>query len=140
MIDLVPLCTARLAIGERLDAGAGEHGHGLIAEIESATFVGERLSGRQAGNSSADWAAITPGGILIVDVRLAIRTDDDALLMMTYAGRLRRTDGEPWVAFVSANFQTGDARYTWLSEVQIVGKGEFTPDRRQLDYEFYEMR
>lgn len=81
---------------------------------------------------------------MIADVRLAIRTDDDALLlmmmMMRYSGRLRRRDGEPGVALVSANFQTGDSRYTWLAEAQIVGRGQFTPERRHVDYEFHEFR
>jgi len=138
MIELVPLCHAQLGLGDRFDVGAGENGLGLIAEIKSATFTGERLTGGHVGSSNADWATITPGGLLIADVRLAIRTDDGAMLMMRYSGRRRR--GEPAIALVAADFQTGDERYQWLTEIQAVGRGELTTDRRQLNYEFYELR
>jgi len=40
MIELIPLRRAYLRVGERLDAGGGPNGHGVIAEIESAQFTG----------------------------------------------------------------------------------------------------
>jgi hypothetical protein len=114
-----------------LNSGTGDND--LIAEIESASVTGARLNGRAVGNSSAGWATMTPGGLLIADVRLAISTDDGALLMMRYTGRLRRSAGEPAIALVAASFQTGDERYAWLAEAQVVGRDKLTPGRRTLD-------
>jgi hypothetical protein len=48
--------------------------------------------------------------------------------------------GQPAVALVAGRFRTGDERYQWLTRVQVVGRGEMSPDGRRLDYEFYELR
>jgi hypothetical protein len=139
MITLVPLCSAELVVRAPLDAGGGVSGRRMIAEIEWAKLTGERLSGRNEGSASADWATLTSTGLVMPDVRLAIRTDDDALLLMRYTGRLKLSPDVPSIAWVSATFDSGDERYTWLTEAQIVGRGEMGPDFTRLDYEFYEL-
>lgn len=139
MIELVPLCTARLGVRDPLDAGAGPHGRGVIVEIDSAHFSG-RLEGAIEGRSSADWLNVTPGGLTLPDIRLAIRTSDSALVLMRYAGQLHRSRGSVATAVVAASFQTGDARYRWLTELLAVGKGRVAADKRTIDYEFYELR
>jgi hypothetical protein len=137
-IDLIPLCTARIAIRRRLDAGAGANGHNMIGEIDSAVFSG-RIDGTHAGDTSADWVTILPSGLRLAEVRLAIRTRDEALLMMRYSGPFRREPGEASPVFVAASFQTGDPRYQWLAEVQVVGKGRPHADGTAIDYAFYEL-
>jgi hypothetical protein len=37
-------------------------------------------------------------------------------------------------------FETGDPRYSWINEVQAVGKGVLSADKTRLDYEIYEVR
>ena len=37
-------------------------------------------------------------------------------------------------------FETGDPRYSWLNEVQAVGKGILSADLTTLDYEICEVR
>ena len=37
-------------------------------------------------------------------------------------------------------FETGDPRYSWINEVQAVGKGVLSADKTRLDYEICELR
>jgi Protein of unknown function (DUF3237) len=57
----------------------------MVAEITSATVSG-RLSGSMAGGGSADWFTMTVGGLILPDVRLAIQTDNRAVVLMHYSG------------------------------------------------------
>jgi hypothetical protein len=68
-----------------------------------------------------------------------LQTDDGALVLIRYFGRIRLVPGQQSFAFVAPVFETGDARYEWLNEVQAVGKGIMAADRTHLDYEFYEV-
>lgn len=139
MITLEPLCTMALRLKSRLDAGLAPAGRRVVAEIATAELSG-RLSGRLAGTSSADWFTVTAGGLGLPDVRLAIETDDGALVLMRYAGRIRIIPGQPSTALVAPVFETGDSRYSWLNDVQAVGKGIRKADGSGLDYEIYELR
>jgi Protein of unknown function (DUF3237) len=139
MIALVPLCTMTLTLREPVDAGNAPTGHRVIAEVASATLSG-RLRGSLTGGSSADWLTRTPGGLGLPDVRIAIRTSDDAVLLLRYSGRVRLVPGKASIALIAPVFETGDPRYSWINEVQAVGKGVLSADRTRLDYEIYELR
>jgi hypothetical protein len=41
---------------------------------------------------------------------------------------------------VAPVFETGDPRYSWINEVQAVGKGVLSADKTRLDYELCEVR
>lgn len=111
----------------------------MVAEITSATVSG-RLSGSVAGGGSADWFTMTAGGLILPDVRLAIQTDDRAVVLIRYSGRLRFVPSQESVAFIAPVFETGDPRYQWLNDIQAVGKGALSADLSQIDYEIYELR
>jgi len=64
-----------LTLGKALDAGTAPTGRRMIAEIVGATVSG-RLAGTLAGGGSADWFTMAAGGLMLPDVRLAIKTDD----------------------------------------------------------------
>lgn len=79
----------------------------------------------------------------MIDARLTLRTDDDALIYMTYGGRLNLSNPTAGMfAYVAPVFETGDPRYAWLNAVQAVGKGELllSADGGRLDYQFCEIR
>ena len=114
-------------------------GHRMIAEIATASVSG-RLTGSLTGASSANWLTRTPGGLGLPDVRIAIRTSDDAVVLMHYAGRVRLVPGKTSVALIAPVFETGDPRYSWINEIQAVGKGVLSADRTTLDYEIYELQ
>jgi hypothetical protein len=139
MITLVPLCTMALMLGKAADAGNTPAGQRMAAQITSATVSG-RLDGGVAGAVSSDWFTVTPGGLILPDVRLAIQTDDGAVVLIRYAGRLQFVPGQESVAFIAPVFETGDSRYQWLNPVQAVGKGIMSADLSRIDYEVYELQ
>ena len=81
MIEFVPFCTAIVDIGPNLAIGTGPAGDRSIGEIRAVTVEGERLRGTLAGSAAADWITRT-GAIGVIDVRMAIRTDDGALIFV----------------------------------------------------------
>jgi Protein of unknown function (DUF3237) len=139
VIELVPLCEMKLKLAPPIDIGQTPNGHRMIAEAIGAQVTG-RIAGSLAGTSSADWITSTAAGHFILDVRLAIRTDDDAVIMVTYGGRMRYVEGTGLVCYVAPLFETGDPRYGWLNEIQAVGKGLLSDDLTTLSYEDYEVR
>lgn len=84
----------------------------------------------------ADWLRVMPSGALRLDVRAVLKTDDGALIYMTYNGIIqhspesaeRMSQGEVLTAsdipyFVTApTFQTSSPTYAWLNSVQAVSK------------------
>jgi hypothetical protein len=139
MITLVPLCSMTLMLGKAVDAGNTPAGHRMTAEITSATVSG-RMDGGLARGASADWFTLTPGGLILPDVRLAIQTGDGAVVLIRYTGRLLFAPGQESVAFIAPVFETGDARYQWLNRVQAVGKGIMPADLSRIHYEVYELQ
>ena len=139
MITLVPLFSMTLRLVKPLDVGDAPIGRRIVAEIAGAEISG-RLSGALAGSSSADWFTRTADGLGLPDVRIAICTDDNALILMRYFGRLRFVPNAESIALVAPTFETGDPRYTWINDIQAAGKGIFSADRTTLSYELYEMQ
>jgi Protein of unknown function (DUF3237) len=142
MIELVPLCTVELQLAPNLGVGVGPAGDRSVGEIRRANIVGERLRASLAGPAAADWLVRT-GAIGVVDARMTLRTDDGALILVRYGGRLDLSNpGQGMFAYVAPVFETGDARYAWLNRVQAVGKGQLFVDANggRLTYEFYEIR
>ena len=84
---------------------------------------------------SGDWLRTMPDGVRKLDVRLSIRTDDGALVFMSFVGRtvsnadaLRRLDagetlGPDQLHFMIApTFETASDKYAWLNGLVTVGK------------------
>jgi hypothetical protein len=111
----------------------------MAVEIVSATVSG-RLAGSLTGGGSADWFTMTADGLMFPDVRLAIRTGEDAIVFVRYSGRLRFIPGQESVALIAAVFETGDPRYQWLNDIQAAGKGIMSADLSRVDYEIYELQ
>jgi hypothetical protein len=84
---------------------------------------------------AADWIRSMPGGNLRQDVRLTIKTDDGALIYVTYNGIINRSKTVAQRAagggrltpadeyFLTApTMETSSKAYLWLNRVQCVGK------------------
>lgn len=137
-IELIPLCTADIVLGEQIFVGAGGAGMRVIAEVDSVTLTGDRMSATLKGHAAADWVTVN-GTIGVVDVRLTLETHDGAIIYVAYGGRIDLTNGlgtSP--IYVAPTFETGDERYAWLNVVQAVGKGDLQGSN--LTYEMYEVR
>lgn len=110
-----------------------------IAAVTGGMFTGERLNGTVLPGS--DWVIHRPDGVMLIDVRLALKTDDGALIYLNYQGRFLAASGamsrfskgamlerhEYSLAMV-AKFESGDERYAWLNNVIAVGTGKQTAD------------
>ncbi len=108
-----------------------------IAPVTGGTFSSERLNGTVL--PGADWVINRPDGVMVIDVRLVLSTYDDALIYLTYQGRFL-AEAEPMGRFVkgalldrgeyslalTAKFECGDERYSWLNNVIAVGTGAQT--------------
>lgn len=142
MIELVPLCSVTLDLAPTLAVGTGPAGDRSVGAIRSATISGERLKGGLAGPAAADWLVRT-GAIGVIDARMTVRTEDGALIHVSYGGRLDLSNPAGGIfAYVAPVFETGDVRYGWLNRIQAVGKGRLTitADGATLAYEFFEAR
>ena len=143
MLDLVPLCTAVVEVAPTLSVGDTPAGARSISDLTAVTISGERVNATLAGGAAADWM-VRAGDLGLVDVRMTVRTDDDALIYVQYGGRLDLSNpGAGITVVVAPVFETGDPRYAWLNRIQAIGKGKLTigADRSaRIDYEFYEVR
>jgi hypothetical protein len=106
-----------------------------IGVVPSGRFEGERLKGEILDGGS-DWQTVRSDQILTLDVRLVLKTDDDALICMTYKGlrhgqndaNARIDRGEvvdPASVYfrTSPMFETSSPKYAWLNGVIAIGIG-----------------
>jgi hypothetical protein len=84
---------------------------------------------------AADWLERLPNACSRIDVRLTLKTDDGALIYVSYNGviqhsetsRARLMKGEivtstDSYAIIAPTFRTSHAKYTWLNTIQAIGK------------------
>ena len=141
MIELLhtPLMTLTLTVDFAGMAVIGKTPAGLrrIAPVSGGRFEGERLNGTVL--PGADWVINRPDGVMVIDVRLTLRTDDGALIYLSYQGRFLAEadamarfakgallDPADYSLAVVARYECGDERYAWLNNVIAVGTGEQT--------------
>jgi hypothetical protein len=129
--------TAHLAAP--LSVGAGPQGPRVIHGVTGGTFEGPKLRGTLEP-VGGDWVTSRPDGSVKLDVRVTLRTEDGALILMTYNGIAVRREGQLAIR-TAPLFETGDERYTWLNDVQAVGVGTGVPGTPPaVRYEVYAIR
>src|SRR5258705_10839298 len=79
------LMRLRVGVPPPQRVGAVAHGARVIAPITSGTFEGPRLRGRVLPGGG-DWTLLRPDGVLELDLRITLETDDHALIYMTFYG------------------------------------------------------
>jgi hypothetical protein len=138
-IELIPLCTARITLTKPVELPGTPVGLRFVIEMPEIVYEGERLSGRLAGPAAVDWLLLSDAGVGAIDVRFVLRTDDDALIHVSYRGRSDHSQGHGVLPLYSAPvFETGDPRYAWLNTVQAIGKGLVRDN--VIHYEIFEVR
>jgi hypothetical protein len=121
-----------------LDIGAGPWGQRILFGSAGGSFDGARLRGEVLAGGG-DWTLWRPDGAMVLDVRLTLRTHDDALIHMTYGGRwvvpppLRAEMADPVARYqvdpagyyfrTNPMFETGATNYAWLNDIVCVGSG-----------------
>ncbi|MGC4952062.1 DUF3237 domain-containing protein [Actinomadura citrea] len=136
-----------------LDFGRGPVGRRVLFGSAGGTFEGPALRG-EVLPGGGDWALFRPDGTMLLDVRLTLRTDDGALLHMTYGGRYttppglraemadpaarHRVDPSRYYFRTNPLFETGAEQYTWLNDVVCVGSGYLVQDG--IAYKVFQVR
>jgi hypothetical protein len=137
VLEVIPLARAEFTVGNMVAVGATPRGARTIVEVTAARFEGERLNARLAGRAAADWSLARPDGVVEVDVRMTLETEDGALVYLEYEGNLDPERGaQPVLSMM--RFETSDERYLWLNRIRAVGKGEFAAGA--VRYEIFELR
>jgi uncharacterized protein DUF3237 len=108
-------------LGSRAPINDGPQGTRVIVDVIGGRFEGPRLQGT-AEPPAGDWLTLRGDGSYKLDVRATLRTDDGALILMTYSGiGIPTEDGSSIRA--APLFETGDPRYAWLNRIQAVSIG-----------------
>src|SRR5438045_7903667 len=105
-----PLMTLRLSTAPTQNIGAGPHGTRVTFPITGGSFEGARLRGKVLPGGD-DWTVKRPDGVIELDLRITMETDDGALIHMTFEGI--RDDGAPGAPYFRTvpRFETADAAY-----------------------------
>ena len=140
--------SVRAEVAEPLFVGAGPLGMRMVGPVTGGTFEGERLRGTVLG-SGADWLLVRPDGWGNIDVRMQLRTDDGAVIYVSYTGLLHITDavGRALGSDESTDYadqywrttprlETGDPRYAWVNNTLFVAEGRVGVGRA-VEYRVY---
>ncbi|MBE0612530.1 MAG: DUF3237 domain-containing protein [Burkholderiales bacterium] len=137
---LLPLYTSRIDIAAPLDLGNAAYGQRRVINILGGAFEGPRLSGRVLPGG-ADWQIVRGDGIVEVEARYTLETDDGALIYISNWGLRRgppaviarlaageKVDASEYYFRTSPVFETGAPRYAWLNGIIAVAAGERRAD------------
>jgi len=135
-----PLFVMRLDVRKLQVVGATQGGVRRIGVVPGGSFEGERLSGEVLDGGS-DWQTVRSDGTTTLNVRLVLKTKDDALIGMTYQGlrhgpadvaaRIEKGEAvDPAAYYFRTNplFETAAAKYDWLNRVVAIGIGHRRAD------------
>src|SRR5438132_7592326 len=115
--------------------GSVPHGTRVIAPITSGSFEGPRLSGKVLPGGG-DWTLLRSDGVLELDLRITLETDDGALIYMTSFG-LRHGPPEAMAALArgepvdpstyyfrtAPRFETSAPQYAFLNRLIAIASG-----------------
>jgi Protein of unknown function (DUF3237) len=116
-----PLMTVNIAAAPPQKLGTVPHGVRSIVPVTGGDFEGPRLRGKVLPGGG-DWLLLRPDGVLELDLRITLETDDHALIYMTFQG-LRH--GEYFRTL--PRFETSTEAYAFLNRIVCVGVGEARP-------------
>jgi hypothetical protein len=130
----------RLNVRPLLIVGATSGGFRRVGVVPGGSFEGERLSGEVLDGGS-DWQTVRSDGSTTLNVRLVLKTNDDALIEMTYQGirhgppniieRIEKgevVDPASYYFRINPLFETNAAKYRWLNRIIAVGIGHRRAD------------
>lgn len=109
----------------------GAMGNRSIFEVKWGRVEGPHLSA-DVVHPSSDWATDHPDGRRMLDVRIALKTDDGHHVLMLYGGMILGQRIE-----IAPRFEAdGEGPYAWLNLVQGIGFGRRNEDM-SLTYRVY---
>jgi hypothetical protein len=135
------LMTMYVTVGPPLNIGTVPHGTRRTAPLTGGTFEGPRLRGTILPDSSADWQLLRSDGVLEMDLRFTLRTDDGALISMSACGlrhgppeiiaaigRGEAVDPSTYYFRTMPRFETAHPSYSFLNRLIAVASGDRRPE------------
>jgi hypothetical protein len=133
------LMTLQVTIGQVQRIGTVPHGTRVTAPIESGHFEGPRLRGKVLPGGG-DWTLLRGDGVLELDLRITLETDDGALVHMASFGLRHGTpevlaalgrgeivDPSRYYFRTVVRFETGHPKYAFLNRLFAVSSGDRRP-------------
>lgn len=130
------LMTLQVTIGEVQRIGAVPHGTRVTAPIASGHFEGPRLRGKILPGGG-DWTLLRADGVLELDLRVTLETDDGALIHMSSFGlrhgppevlaalaRGESVDPSSYYFRTVIHFETAHPEYAFLNRLLAVSSGD----------------
>ena len=130
------LMTLQVKVAGAQKIGAVPHGTRVIAPIAEGHFEGPRLRGKVLPGGG-DWTLLRGDGVLELDLRLALETDDGALIDMTSFGlrhgppevlaalaRGEKVDPSAYYFRTTPRFETANPKYAFLNRLLAVSSGD----------------
>ncbi len=135
-----PLMTVKIIAAPPQKLGAVPYGVRSIVPVAGGDFEGPRLRGRILPGGG-DWLLLRSDGVLELDLRITLETDDHALIYMTFQG-LRYGPPDVITAFSRGEvvdptryyfrtvprFETSAEAHAFLNRIVTIGVGETRPD------------
>jgi hypothetical protein len=131
------LMTLRVTVAAAQSIGAVPHGTRRTVPITGGDFEGPRLRGCVLPGGSADWLLLRADGVLELDLRATLRTDDDALISMKSFGlrhgpsdvmaalaRGETVDPAAYYFRTTPRFETAHPNYEFLNRLITVASGD----------------
>ena len=135
-----PLMTVRIAAAPQQNLGPVPHGVRIIVPVTGGDFEGPRLRG-QILPGGDDWLLLRSDGVLELDLRITLKTDDHALIYMTFQGlrhgppdviaaltRGEAVDPHNYYFRTVPKFETSSEKYAFLNRMITVARGETRAD------------
>jgi hypothetical protein len=129
---LEPLATFHVLLDDILDLGDTQWGRRRVVPIIGGSFEGPRLRGTVVPGG-ADWQVMHADGMITVDTRYLLRTDDDVLITLATNGvrhgppevisRINAGDDVDPASYyfrLFCRFETGSPQYVWLTRSLVV--------------------
>ena len=144
------LFTITIKLHPTVEMGKTPAGTRRVFAVSGGDFTGDRVRGSILPIVGSDLLLTRSDGSSQQDVRMLLRTEDDALILMTYRGvrhasrevNDRIANGETVAASeyylrTAPFFETSAPAYAWLNKIVTVGVGDRQPDG--VVYEVFEV-
>jgi len=135
-----PLFEISITLHPVQEMGRTPAGERWIVPVAGGQFNGDRINGTVMAHAGSDLLLLRADGSFQQDVRLMLRSDDGALILMTYRGvRHSAPDVSRRIALgevvprsdyylrIAPFFETAAPDYSWLNTIVSVGAGERIP-------------
>jgi Protein of unknown function (DUF3237) len=131
------LMTLQVHVAAAQNIGAVPHGTRRTVPLTGGAFEGPKLRGTVLPGGSADWQLLRADGVLELDVRATLETDDGALISMRSVGlrhgppdviaaigRGETVDPATYYFRTTMRFETAHPAYAFLNRIVAVASGD----------------